>query len=184
MCRYAACRKTSIVGHSGRPGLASAYVACYDERQQLGSFGSGLHQSLQRYPQVGLIVQSNFITKNSVGKQISNLLSDFYFICRGEHGSPLQFNNDIVVFIKQVELQILYRYYPPLHKQKRLETTAGSSRFPTLKFCINFSSGSLYCVRNTNFTCKLTKSKHKNNLGNALNGNTDESCCKINCVRC
>ena len=26
------------------------------------------------------------------------------------HGSPLQFNNDIVVFIKQVELQILYRY--------------------------------------------------------------------------
>lgn len=159
MCRYAACRKTSIVGHSGRPGLASAYVACYDERQQLGAFGSGLHQSLQRYPQVGLIVQSNFITKNSVGKQISNLLSDFYFICRGEHGSPL-------------------------HKQKRLETTAGSSLFPTLKFCISFSSGSFYCVRNTNFTCKLTKSKHKNNLGNALNGNTDESCCKINCVRC
>ena len=69
-------------------------------------------------------------------------------------------------------------------KQKRLETTAGSSRFPTLKLCISFSSGSLYCVRNTNFTCKLTKSKHKNNLGNALNGNTDESCCKINCVRC
>jgi len=29
----------------------------------------------------------------------------------GEHGSPLQFNNDIVVFIKQVELQILYRYF-------------------------------------------------------------------------
>ena len=69
-------------------------------------------------------------------------------------------------------------------KQKRLKATAGSSRFPTLKFCISFSSGSLYCVRNTNFTCKLTKSKHKNNLGNALNGNTDESCCKINCVRC
>ncbi len=53
--RHAACCPPCSLGHSGQPGLAPAHVACDDERQQLGSLRTGLHQRLQRHPQLGIV---------------------------------------------------------------------------------------------------------------------------------